>query len=100
MDTINHSAALKIAQAKVRELALASGDEFEILSGETREMEQGWVFFFNSSDYVRTQDSMSALAGNGPLLVLRSGQVAMLPASVPWQEAVMQIHQLNTGWAA
>ncbi|MBV6320327.1 YrhB domain-containing protein [Duganella violaceipulchra] len=100
MSSINESSALNIAEVKVRELGAACGDEFEILCEETQEIEQGWVFFYNSADYVRTRNPLSALAGNGPLLVLRDGRIAVLPSSVSWQEAVIQIPHEETGWVA
>jgi len=88
MNNLNCAAALKIARAKVDELGRMAGDAFDILTAETKEVKQGWLFFYNSSDFIRTRDPMFALAGNGPLLVLRDGQVAMLPTAVPWQEAI------------
>ena len=100
MSSINESSALKIAEVKVRELGAAGGDEFEILCEETQEIEQGWVFFYNSADYVRTRNPLSALAGNGPLLVLRDGSITVLPTSVSWQEAVIQVPHAETGWVA
>ncbi|WP_158568737.1 MULTISPECIES: YrhB domain-containing protein [unclassified Duganella] len=100
MSSISDSNALKVAEAKVHELGAASGDEFEILHAETREVEQGWVFFYNSADFVQTRNPLSALAGNGPILVLRDGRVAVLPTSMPWQEAVTQLPLQEAGWAA
>ncbi|MEV4778541.1 YrhB domain-containing protein [Burkholderia sp. LMU1-1-1.1] len=91
MDTLNRAAALTIARAKVDELGRAAGDAFDIVTAETTEVKQGWLFFYNSADFVRTRDPMFALAGNGPLLVLRNGQVATLPTAVPWQEAIGQM---------
>jgi hypothetical protein len=88
MAMISRSAALQIAQAKVSELAAAAGDDFALMPNETREVDQGWVFFFNSADYVRTGNHLHALAGNGPLLVLRDGGVVALPSAVPWEEVV------------
>lgn len=86
--TINRNAALKIAEARVLALGAAAGDTFQILPSETRELEHGWLFFFNSADYVRTHDPMFALAGNGPVLVRRTGQVAMLPSAAAWQDMI------------
>jgi len=93
MDSLNHNAALRLAQAKVHELAFSEGEEFEILAGETREVELGWVFFYNTTDYVRTGDPLQALAGNGPVLVLRNGGIAVLPSAISWQDEVSKMHQ-------
>lgn len=88
MDTLDRAAALKIARAKVDELGRSAGEAFDIVTAETKEVKRGWLFFYNSADFIRTRDPMFALAGNGPLLVLRDGQVATLPTAVPWQEAI------------
>ena len=41
------------------------------------------VFSFNTVEYIRTGDPASALAGNGPILVTRNGDVRQLPSGVP-----------------
>jgi hypothetical protein len=99
MDPISDAAALQIAQAKVNELAYAAGDEFALLLDETREVEQGWVFFFNSVDFVRTGNYNHALAGNGPLLVLRNGSVVTLPSALPWEDVVRDMARRADGRA-
>lgn len=90
MDTISRHAAVEIAKAKVHALGEAAGDDFA-LTNEVREVDQGWVFFFNSGDYVRTGDYLSALAGNGPLLVQRDGRVTLLSSALPWEEVIAAI---------
>ena len=57
------------------ELELAINDEI------TEEHPQGLVFFYNTRDYWRTRDPMTALAGNGPLLVTSEGAVVPLPTN-------------------
>ena len=91
MDMLNPDTALKIARAKVDELGRIAGGAFDIVTAETKEVEQGWLFFYNSVEFLQTRDPMLALAGNGPLLVLRDGQVDTLPTAVPWQEAIGQL---------
>jgi hypothetical protein len=100
MDTISSDAAMQIARAKVHELATLAGDDFALLPEATREIEQGWVFFFNSMDYVRTGDHLHALAGNGPLLVLRNGGVITLPSAVPWEDAISRMPHKASSRAA
>lgn len=91
MADVNLETALALARERIDQLALAVGDEFEILSDSTREIEQGWVFFFNTADYVRTRNPTAALAGNGPLLVTREGVIHELPSAIPWEVAVRQL---------
>lgn len=91
MSAITREIAFEIARREVERLASAAGDSFELLSEETKDIGRGWLFFFNSSDFVRSRNPVDALAGNGPLLVLSNGQVHHLPSSVPWQEALKHI---------
>jgi hypothetical protein len=91
MSIFNCESAYTLARERVDHLARAVGDNFEILTASTREIEEGWVFFFNTKDFVQTGNPASALAGNGPLLVTRGGAIHQLPSSIPWEVAVKQI---------
>jgi Immunity protein 35 len=91
MPSLNRESAIALARQRIDQLAQAAGDQFEILSDSTREIEQGWVFFFNTADFVRTRNPSSALAGNGPLLVTREGVIHELPSAIPWEGAVRQL---------
>lgn len=90
MSTINRESAISLARERIDHLARAVGDQFAILSESTKEIEQGWLFFFNTADFVRTGNPASALAGNGPILVTREGVVHELPGSIPWEQAVQR----------
>jgi hypothetical protein len=83
--------ATDIAQKKIEHLAAEVGDRFDIVPGETRCVDLGWIFFYNSADYIRTGNPMDSLVGNGPILVLRDGRIIQLPTSVPWEEALKEI---------
>jgi len=91
MPILTRESAISLARERIEQLAQAMGDQLEILSGSTKEIEQGWVFFFNTTDFVRTRDPASALAGNGPIFVTREGVVHDLPSAIPWEEAVRQV---------
>lgn len=91
MTCLNREFASLLARRRIDQLAQAAGDEFAILSDATKEIDQGWVFFFNTADYVRTRNPASALAGNGPILVTREGVIHELPSAIPWEDAVKQI---------
>ena len=88
---ITKNMALEIARKKVDELALATGDQFEIILDETKAVDKGWIFFYNTADYVRTRNPIHALAGNGPIMVSRDGVIHELPTAVPWEEALKKI---------
>lgn len=91
MAILNRDSAISLAQERIDRLAEAAADQFEILYDATKEIEQGWVFFFNTADFVRTRNPSSALAGNGPVLVTREGMVYELPSAISWEDAVKQI---------
>ena len=58
MDMLNPDTALKIARAKVDELGRIAGGAFDIVTAETKEVEQGWLFFYNSVEFLQTRDPM------------------------------------------
>lgn len=91
MSKLDVAKATDLALARINQLALSVGDRFELLSDQTKEIEQGWVFFFNTVDFIRTRNPIHALAGNGPILVTREGIVHELPSAIPWEEAVKEI---------
>jgi hypothetical protein len=88
MTTINAATAMRLAQETIAQLALSANDQFEILVDETREVEQGWVYFFNTADFIRTRNPVYALAGNGPIFVSREGKVQQLPTAIPWEDSL------------
>ena len=42
-----------------------------LLEKETIEKSYGWVFFYQSSKYLRTRNDLDALFGNGPIVVTK-----------------------------
>ncbi len=50
----------------------------EILESETLEKEWGWIFFYESADYIRIEDEKYAIAGNAPFIVNKtSGELVV-----------------------
>jgi hypothetical protein len=86
--TISFDQAKVLAEKTVRALSAASGDEFDIIHNNTIDASEGWIFFYNSKEFIRTGDFHCALAGNGPILVDRNGVVKVLPSAVPWEVAI------------
>jgi hypothetical protein len=82
---IDADEARRLAAQKVSELGRKSGDEFVLLDDATVQINRGWVFFYNSAEYIRTRNPVHAPAGNGPLFVSRDGQVIEVPSSEPWE---------------
>jgi len=86
---ISFEQAEVIAERAVRALADTSNDEFGIVGNET--IDEGWLFFYNSKEFIETGNFLSSLAGNGPIFVDRSGAVKILPSATPWQETVKSL---------
>ena len=66
-----------LSQAEASQLVkahLESNAEFDcvVLEQETLEYDFGWVFFYNSREFVLTGDIRMSLAGNAPIIVERS----------------------------
>ena len=69
-----------LTKEEARELALQAALErwkrpLAIQDELTREFELGWVFIYNTPEFVNTRRSGSALFGNAPLIVSRDGRV-------------------------
>lgn len=63
----------------------------EIIPDLTEEVERGWVFFYQSSEYIRTNRFSEQLVGNAPIFVMRDGTTRFLPTSLSWEEAISRI---------
>ena len=71
-----------------------AGCPFQIT--EVVEHSFGWVFYYNSEEYVRTGNFLSTLAGNGPVVVHRgSGEVSVFRTS---ESVAPQIERLEREW--
>lgn len=89
--TISRDEALALAERLIMNHATATDSEFVILHEKTVEIERGWVFFYNSREFVETGNPISALAGNCPIFVNRLGNVRELPTAVPWEVGIKDI---------
>jgi len=67
--TLEH--ALEIATQQLSAMS-AQGVALSLLSGATKEFEEGWVFYYQSARYLESGDPGEALAGNAPLFVART----------------------------
>ncbi|MEA5360245.1 YrhB domain-containing protein [Amycolatopsis sp., V23-08] len=47
--------------------------DVEIVINKCDELSSGWAFYYDSRAFVERDDISSALTGNGPLIVLKSG---------------------------
>ena len=86
---------LSLEEAKVRAESELSRLQLEypalLLDHATTEFELGWVFFYQSEEFVRTGQPSAQFAGNAPLLVNRfSGEVAATGTALPLQHYINQ----------
>lgn len=84
--------AFALAEAEVAKIGMACGEDL-MLSGQKVEIDEGWVFFFNTREFVETGNLSSQLAGNGPLFIDRDGRIHGLPTSVPWEVALQKLRR-------
>jgi predicted GH43/DUF377 family glycosyl hydrolase len=89
MKNLDINQATGIAHEFIGKIAKDNDIELEILSDSTIRVENGWLFFYNTVEFIRT--GISTLAGNGPILVTDRGEARILPSSMPWQEAIKKI---------
>ena len=68
---VDREAAFRTAQVWLDGLSVELNDEI-VLDGDPKETEFGWVFFYNSKRYIETGDVNGALAGNGPIVIMKS----------------------------
>jgi hypothetical protein len=81
---IDRQQAEVIAEAHVRDLPRLGSPECILLPQETLEEPFGWVFFYQSREYIETGRSSTRVAGNAPLLVLRqTGELRVLGTGLP-----------------
>jgi immunity protein 35 of polymorphic toxin system len=78
---------MDLAEARQRaaeHLRSTIGDNVALLDAETLDTDVGWVFFYESVDYLRSGDFRDALAGNAPIVVDKaSGQLHVTGTAEP-----------------
>lgn len=79
---LTFSRAREVAEAWV---SATTHEEGELLRDQTTAKPYGWLFFYQSKDFVRDPSNVSAAyAGNGPFLVRRAdGHVHVFGTSTP-----------------
>jgi hypothetical protein len=86
--------AIRIAEAHLRNLRskpYPEGEERVVDDEWTIERDYGWLFTFNTAEYVRTRDRRFRLIGNGPLLVRRDdGSVIEFSSAYDGEEALAE----------
>ncbi|MCG8352079.1 MAG: YrhB family protein [Chloroflexales bacterium] len=89
---ITKEQAHDIVLKAINETYTVPDDTLIILDDATQEIDLGWVFSYDSKRFVKTDDFDYALAGNGPVVVLReNGDVYRLGTAVELDLALVQL---------
>ena len=81
---INARTARALARHQIATMAVDLGLELVLQPERTIETDVGWVFFYESRDFVDTGDPRTSLIGNAPLLIDRvTGATHLLGTTRP-----------------
>lgn len=61
--------AKELALKKLQEIEKTSDVKLAFLENESIAFDYGWVFFYQSEEFVRTGDESKLVAGNAPIIV-------------------------------
>lgn len=75
----------------IQELNLEFGGGIALVEGQTLFKEYGWVFFYNTVEYIESKDPQVALMSNTPILLTKDGKMHYLNMSCPVDEAVEKL---------
>lgn len=68
------------------------GDHIEIIDEKTVSLAQGWVFFYNSAQFLKTKEFGCMLMGNKPVFVdIESGKASYIRHDLDIQAAISAI---------
>lgn len=93
-----------ITRWEARSIAIHHLEEKEKMIGvklildedETLEKDFGWVFFYNSKDYVENDDFSSMMVGHGPFIVCRGdGVIHQTGTAKSVEEYIEEFEALN-----
>ena len=70
--------------------------ELAIIDDETIEKEYGWVFFYQTKDYLKTGSIIDALVGNAPYIVNKyTGELIETGTANPIEEYIAEYESEN-----
>ena len=70
--------------------------ELVVMDGETIEKEYGWVFFYQTKEYLKTGDSGDALVGNAPYIVNKySAELIETGTANPVEDYIAEYEEQN-----
>lgn len=76
----------------------APGDELVIVDEDTIEKDYGWIFFYNSREFLETGEFSARVAGNGPIVIEKAdGRITQLGTARPSEEYIREF-ELERGF--
>ncbi len=89
MTPITREDAYQIALKYLSELEQKFGEKLGLTKSEILEKSFGWVFFYNSKEYLETDDFSSMLGGNAPFIINKNnGKVIVTGTAKPVEEYI------------
>lgn len=80
--------ALDLANIRLRNIEKECGEKLDIIHAESKRADNGWLFFYNTEEFIITRNFSAALAGNGPIFVSDNGEVDQIPSYMDWQDLI------------
>ncbi|HPF72819.1 MAG: hypothetical protein H7A20_09510 [Rhodanobacteraceae bacterium] len=81
--------ALQLIEPHVANVSAENGCEIVVVTEATLERPFGWVFFYQTKEFLSARTPAAQLAGNAPLLVNRfTGDVVVTGTALPVQEYI------------
>ena len=74
---INFDQAKTVALNKLKEIETKSNIKVALLEADSISFEYGWVFFYQSEEFVRTGDESKLVGGNAPILVDKFNNIVL-----------------------
>jgi hypothetical protein len=88
---ISREEARSLVEAIIAETELPGGDAAIIVDNATIEKDWGWVFFYQSRQFLDTGDFSSRLLGNAPIIVNgRTGVAAHTGTAYPIEHYITE----------
>jgi hypothetical protein len=66
---LNFEQAKKVALIKLEDIEKSSNVKLSLLESETIAFDYGWVFFYQSDEFVKTGNTSKLVGGNAPIIV-------------------------------
>jgi hypothetical protein len=84
--------ALGLVSRKLAEMA-PDGEQWVVVNDKTLDKPYGWIFFYNSKEFIETGHAPHRLAGNGPVIVNKfTGSIDFF-GSAPPIDAILQNYE-------